>query len=83
MTRTQKNHVERLHILTEAATNIIADVTQSRSYVAFAREFLHNTGQFTGQDAPRKLVMVRRDDGHAGNVLDCNLWPVDRLHLEP
>jgi hypothetical protein len=70
--------------------------------VAFAREFLRNTGQFTGQDAPthvgpfargivkavvsfgaRKLVMVHWDDGHAGNVLDCNLWPVDRLHLEP
>lgn len=70
--------------------------------VAFARDFLHNTGQFAGPNAPtsvgpwargtvkaiqgfgaRHLVYVHWDDGRAGNVLDCNLWPVDRMHLEP
>ncbi|WP_316172953.1 hypothetical protein [Bradyrhizobium sp. SZCCHNRI2049] len=65
--------------------------------VAFSREFLRNTGQFTGW-APfargvvhsllplsddRFVATVSWDDGSASGVLNVNLVREDRLHLEP
>lgn len=66
--------------------------------VAFAREFLRNTGQFTGwapfargvvmlQSKPLRegvhMVTVQWDKGSKpSNVLDCNLVREDRIHLE-
>jgi hypothetical protein len=66
--------------------------------VAFSRQFLRNTGQFTGwapfargvvtwQSAPIRdgmhRVTVEWDDKSLSNVLDCNLVREDRIHLEP
>jgi hypothetical protein len=66
--------------------------------VAFARQFLRNTGQFTGwapfargevvlQSKPLRdgvhMVTVKWDDNSTSNVLDCNLVREDRIHLEP
>lgn len=65
--------------------------------VCFSREFLRNTGQFTGrapfavgsvealEDLGHDLVIafIRWDDGVEGRVNVHNLIHADRKHLEP
>lgn len=89
----------------EQARQMLAKLPRNFAFgmrVAFSRQFLRSTGQFTGHDAPASsgpfargtvkaverlssctLVFIHWDDGRAGKVLDVNLVPVDRLHLEP
>lgn len=64
--------------------------------VMYAREWLRNTGQFSGAVpfrcgkikalqylGDRILAYVHWDDGVTGNVLTVNLVRRDRRHLEP
>jgi hypothetical protein len=65
--------------------------------VAYARKWLNNTGQFTGEvpfmrgtvvkteDVGPDVVCTVKWDGRDKpmRVLRSNLWPADKLHLEP
>lgn len=67
-----------------------ARVCYARTFLQSIADYSHATAsrrgtviEFTGRDGYDVVLVQWSDEKEPRHVLGCNLWPADRIHLEP